>query len=46
MRKTKKMSFIELVEANKKKLLNNVEEIERIEKRIEQRHEIKRYKQK
>lgn len=46
MRKTKKMSFIELVEANKKKLLNNVEEIERIEKRIEQRHEIKRYNQK
>ncbi|MGG3469771.1 FbpB family small basic protein [Neobacillus pocheonensis] len=46
MRKTKKISFLELVQENKKNLLNNSEEIERIEKRIEKRHEIKRYKQK
>jgi hypothetical protein len=42
MRKTKKISFLELIQENKKQLLNNNEELERIEKRIEQRHEIKR----
>lgn len=41
MRKTNKMSFQKLVQENKKELLNNKQELERIEKRIEQRHEIK-----
>ncbi|MEH7086437.1 FbpB family small basic protein [Neobacillus drentensis] len=45
MRKTNHMhkkSFQKLVQEIKKELLNNNEELERIEKRIEQRHEIKR----
>ncbi|MFB5195855.1 FbpB family small basic protein [Neobacillus sp. KR4-4] len=46
MRNKKKISFIELVQKNKNELLNNNKEIERIEKRIDQRHEIDRYKQK
>ncbi len=37
-----KKSFQKLVQEIKKELLNNNEELERIEKRIEQRHEIKR----
>ncbi|MCM2532841.1 FbpB family small basic protein [Neobacillus pocheonensis] len=41
MRKTNNMSFQKLVQENKKQLLNNKQELERIEKRIEQRHEIK-----
>lgn len=41
MRKTNKMSFQKLVQENKKELLNNKQELERIEIRIEQRHEIK-----
>ncbi|MEH7505536.1 FbpB family small basic protein [Neobacillus drentensis] len=41
MRKTNNMSFQKLVQENKKELLNNKLELERIEKRIEQRHEIK-----
>ncbi|MEH7010650.1 FbpB family small basic protein [Neobacillus niacini] len=41
MRKTNKMSFQKLVQENKKELLNNKQELERIEKRIEQRHEVK-----
>lgn len=40
MRKTNNMSFQKLVQENKKQLLNNKQELERIEKRIEQRHEI------
>jgi hypothetical protein len=39
------MSFQKLVQEYKKELLNNNKELERIEKRIEKRHEIKRYKQ-
>ncbi|MEY2196618.1 FbpB family small basic protein [Neobacillus sp. BF23-41] len=41
MRKTNNMSFQKLVQENKKELLNNKQELERIEKLIEQRHEIK-----
>ncbi|WP_084031550.1 FbpB family small basic protein [Anaerobacillus arseniciselenatis] len=38
MRKYKKMSFSELVKENKKMLLSDAEELERIEERIDDKH--------
>lgn len=38
MRKNKKVSFQELIKENKRELLNNPEAIERIEKRIDDKH--------
>jgi hypothetical protein len=42
MRRTFNKSFQKLVQENKEELINNKQELERIEKRIEKRHEIKR----
>lgn len=38
MRKMKKMSFDELVNENKKELLNDEEAIEKIEERLDNKH--------
>lgn len=38
MRKSKKISFEDLVNQNKKELLNNVEAMEKIEERLDNKH--------
>lgn len=38
MRKNKKVSFHELIKENKRELLNNPEALEKIEKRIDEKH--------
>ncbi|MET3196335.1 FbpB family small basic protein [Bacillus sp. OAE603] len=40
MRKTFRKSFNQLVNENKQSLLRNKEEIEKIERKIEKRHEV------
>ncbi|PLT32900.1 FbpB family small basic protein [Bacillus sp. V5-8f] len=42
MRRRLTKSLEELVQENKKELLNDKKELEKIDKRIEQRHEIKK----